>query len=189
LIVLNEQEIINGCIDKNAVCQRLLFDKYAGSLLSICRRYARDPSGAEDMLQETFIKIFSNIHQYQFAGSFEGWIKKITVNYCLKYLKKKRIEFKDSTVTEAELNSSIGPEILSSLSEEELMKMISNLPDGYRVVFNLYVIEGYDHNEIAGMLDIKATTSRSQLIKARRSLQKQVLLNQNSASYDDRKRV
>jgi RNA polymerase sigma factor (sigma-70 family) len=183
---LNEQEIINGCIHKNTACQRLLFDKYAGRLLSICRRYARDTVDAEDMLQEAFIKIFANIHQYRFTGSFEGWIKKITINYCLKYLKKKRIEFKDSTVTETELNSSIEPEILSSLSEEELIKMISNLPGGYRLVFNLYVIEGYDHNEIAAMLDIKATTSRSQLIKARRALQKQVLLNQNRASYYDR---
>jgi RNA polymerase sigma-70 factor (ECF subfamily) len=183
---LNEEEIINGCIHKNTACQQLLFDKYAGSLLSICRRYARDPADAEDILQEAFIKIFANIGQYRFAGSFEGWIKKITVNYCLKYLQKKRIEFKDSTETEAKQNKSIEPEILSSLSEEELIKMISNLPDGYRLVFNLYVIEGYDHNEIAGMLNIKATTSRSQLIKARRLLQKQILLNQNIASNYDR---
>ena len=168
---MTEAEIIKGCVRKNVRCQRLLFDAYAGRLMTVCLRYACDTPEAEDMLQESFIRIFEAVDQYRFEGSFEGWLKKIAVNVCLKILQKKRIKFTEISSLEL-VTTTAEPQTFSSLSENELLKMISELPDGYRIVFNLYVMEGYSHDEIAGMLNIDATTSRSQLLKARRLLQK-----------------
>lgn len=174
---MTEQEIIKGCIQKKVACQRLLFDYYAGGLMTVCLRYACDTPEAEDMLQESFIRIFSSIHQYRFEGSFEGWMKRVVVNVCLRMLQKKRIEF--TGISALEINAdATQPQAVSSLTEDELVKLIGNLPDGYRIVFNLYVMEGYNHEEIAAMLGIEPATSRSQLMKARRMLQKQILLYQ-----------
>ncbi|CAN5642510.1 RNA polymerase sigma factor [soil metagenome] len=177
---MTEAEIIKGCVRKNIRCQRSLFDQYASRLMTMCLRYASDTPEAEDMLQESFIRIFNVLDKYRFEGSFEGWLKRITVNICLKILQKKKIRFVE--VDTHELIQDISePQVISSLSENELIKMISNLPDGYRIVFNLYVMEGYSHDEIARMLNIEAATSRSQLVKARRMLQKQILLHQKIA--------
>jgi len=129
---------------------------------------------AEDMLQEGFVRIFKNIHQFKFEGSFEGWMRRIVVNVCLKSIQKRKINFR-----EIEENSPIQPQadpyIYGNLCEGDLMKLISKLPDGYRTVFNLNVIEGYSHDEIAVLLGIEASTSRSQLVKARRMLQSQII--------------
>jgi RNA polymerase sigma-70 factor (ECF subfamily) len=110
----------------------------------------------------------------------KGWLKKITVNVCLKILQKKRIKFTETSSLEL-VATTAEPQAVSSLSESELIKMISALPDGYRIVFNMYVMEGYSHDEIASMLNIETVTSRSQLLKARRLLQKQILLHQKIA--------
>jgi len=129
---------------------------------------------AEDMLQEGFIRVFNHIHQFKFEGSFEGWIRKIIVNSALKYLQKKKIIFNE--LKEKIYNNQVTYSFaFSNLGEEELLKLISQLPTGYRIVFNLNVIEGYNHDEIAQMLNIQASTSRSQLAKARRMLQQQIL--------------
>ncbi len=125
---------------------------------------------AEDILQEAFIKIFAHIHQFKWEGSFEGWLRRIVVNTALKALQKKKIHFAEVNETSAG-GIQVEPDTISSLQTEQLMKMLQSLPDGYRVVFNLYVIEGYDHEEIAKMLNIQASTSRSQLVKARKMLQ------------------
>lgn len=177
---MTEAEIIKGCVGKNVRCQRLLFDTHAGRLMTVCLRYASDTPEAEDMLQESFIRIFDAVDQYRFEGSFEGWLKKVTVNVCLKVLQKKRIKFTETSSLEL-VASAAEPQAVSSLSENELIKMISALPDGYRIVFNLYAMEGYSHEEIATMLNIETVTSRSQLLKARRLLQKQILLHQKIA--------
>ena len=171
---MTEHELIKGCVNDNATCQRLLFDQHAGKFMAICLRYANDNMDAEDMLQESFTRIFKHINQFKFEGSFEGWMRRIVVNVALKHLQKKRIRF-----TEIQDNNNSNPQLpsyaYSSLGEEELMKLIGQLPDGYRMVFNLNVIEGYSHEEIAGMLGIQASTSRSQLVKARKMLQSQIL--------------
>jgi RNA polymerase sigma-70 factor (ECF subfamily) len=170
---LKEEEIIRGCINRDAVAQYALFQEYAGILMTICRRYACDPGEAEDMLQESFIRIFTHIHQYQSRGSFEGWLKRITVNAALKILQKRKISFTGITGTQQELPSP-DPDILSDLNAEDLLKLISQLPDGYRMIFNFHVLEGYAHEEIARMLDIKPATSRSQLSKARAILKEKI---------------
>ena len=177
---MTEEQLIKGCIRKDVACQRTLFEQYAGRLMTICLRYSCDKPEAEDMLQEAFIKIFSHIYQYKFEGSFEGWMKRIVVNCALKAIQKKKTRF-----LEINNHDSVSPKTdsvaLSHLSEDELIKLISNLPDGYRIVFNLYVMEGYSHDEIAAMLNIQAATSRSQLVKARKMLQKQIVVNQKIA--------
>lgn len=171
---MTEYELIKGCIKQEPSCQRALFEQYAGKMMTVCLRYAHDQMEAEDMLQEGFIRVFSYIDQFKFEGSFEGWIRRVVVNTALKQLQKKRLSF-----TEINDNSQQAPRLesyaYSNLGEEELMKLIGQLPDGYRTIFNLNVIEGYSHEEIAKMLDIQPSTSRSQLVKARKMLQTQIL--------------
>jgi len=185
---VTENEIIAGCLKKSAMCQHLLFAKYSRKLMTVCSRYAGTSSDAEDMLQESFIKIFSSIHQYRSEGSFEGWLRKITVNTCLRKLRKTKIRYDDLATVEA-LNDDVQPDVISILTEKELIGLISSLPDGYRVVFNLSVVEGYSHDEISAILGIEAATSRSQLIKARRQLQKQLLDHQKTILRHERKRI
>jgi len=135
------------------------------------------------MLQEGFIRVFRYIHQYKFDGSFEGWIKRIVVNASLRILQKKGIHFLEINEELQELQQAEA-DILSTLSEREILKLISNLPTGYRVIFNLYVLEGYSHGEIAEILQIDKGTSRSQLSKARRTLQEQIR-SQQKLSIDE----
>ena len=141
--------------------------------MTVCRRYANDQTEAEDMLQESFIRVFNNIAQYRFEGSLEGWIRRIVIHTALRLLQKKKIRFAEIN-DDLDVEQSMSVDGIATLGAEELLKLISALPDGYRVVFNLYVLEGYDHNEIATMLDINAATSRSQLSKARKVLQTQI---------------
>ncbi len=174
---MTEKDIIQGCMQNNAACQHLLFNAYAGKMLSVCYRYTGNQHDAEDVLQEAFIKIFTCIRQFKGEGSFEGWLRRIVVNTALKFLQKKRLHF-------AEMNETVSgfiqsePEVISNIQTEQLMNLLTHLPDGYRIVFNLYVIEGYDHDEIAGILNIQAGTSRSQLVKARKMLQQMIKKNE-----------
>jgi RNA polymerase sigma-70 factor (ECF subfamily) len=151
-------------------------------MLGVCNRYARNSEDAEDILQEAFIKVFDKIHQFKFEGSFEGWIRKIVVNTALKKytLIRYNKEISGYDVTDRD-ESSMEPSAYSHLSQKEIMDMVNRLPDGYRMVFNLYVIEGYQHDEIASLLNIQASTSRSQLVKARNMLQKQIIVLQKIA--------
>lgn len=151
-------------------------------MLGVCHRYARNSADAEDILQDAFIKVFDKIHQFKFEGSFEGWIRRIVVNTALKKYSLRRYEKevvgyevkdKDETLLE--------PSAYSHLTEKELLDLINSLPDGYRVIFNLYVIEGFQHDEIAEMLGIQPGTSRSQLVKARNMLQRQIVQLQKVA--------
>lgn len=142
--------------------------------MAVCLRYAHDAMEAEDMLQEGFIRVFNYLDQFKFEGSFEGWVRRVVVNTALKHLQKKRLSF-----TEINDNNQQAPRLesyaYSNLGEEELIKLINRLPDGYRTIFNLNIIEGYSHEEISKMLDIQPSTSRSQLVKARKMLQQQIL--------------
>jgi len=167
---LTEFQIIQGCIEGDASCQRLLFERYAGKMLVVCLRYATDHMEAEDILQNGFIKVFRYISQFKHEGSFEGWVRRVMVNTALKHCQKKRIRF-DELHPDMQNGPSIDPYVYSHLGENDLLHLIRQLPEGYRIVFNLHIIEGYSHEEIATMLGIKDSTSRSQLVKARRMLQ------------------
>ncbi|MCB0503712.1 MAG: sigma-70 family RNA polymerase sigma factor [Bacteroidetes bacterium] len=138
-------------------------------MLGICRRYVRDWMEAEDVLSKGFFKVFTKIKQYQFQGSFEGWIRKIMVNESLMHLRK-RTDF-NLTLESSNLQLSADQQTDDLVNANSILELLNKLPTGYRTIFNLYVIEGYKHHEIAHQLDISINTSKSQLIKARKRLQ------------------
>ena len=177
---MTERELIDGCVKGDRQAQKELFERYAGVMLSVCRRYTRHQMEAEDILQDAMIKVFRNIDRFKFEGSFEGWIRRIVVNTALKNYQKSSFQ-KEQIGLESYQEGTMEPEAFSKLQEEELMNLIATLPDGYRIVFNLYIIEGFSHKEIAEQLGIKESTSRSQLVKARRMLQ-ELLVKRNRIS-------
>ena len=182
LIFLTDEQLIKGCIQEDESCQRELFRRYAGKMLGVCQRYARNTADAEDIVQDAFIKVFEKIYQFKSEGSFEGWIRRIVVNTALKKYTVIRYDKEVSGYEITDRNeSSMEASAYSHLNEKDLLGLIDNLPDGYRLIFNLYVIEGYQHEEIAQMLNIQPGTSRSQLVKARNMLKQQIIQKQRIA--------
>lgn len=177
---MTEHELIKGCIRQEPSCQRMLFERYAGKMMGVAMRYAQDSMEAEDMLQDAFIKVFQYIGQFKFEGSFEGWIRRIVVNTAIRHLERKKMSFREIE-DHSPHNPQIDPHAYMHMGEADLLKLIGQLPEGYRLVFNLSVIEGYSHEEIAEMLHIQAGTSRSQLVKARKMLQNQIMQLQKIA--------
>ncbi len=170
-------EIIEGCREGDTQCQEILFRKYAGVILTVCRRYEHPSFGASDILQETFILIFKNIKQFDpLKGNVETWMKRIAVNTALKFIRKRKIHFLDFETNEYQVENlpeeSIDVEVKS---KEILIEKIQELPNGYRTIFNLFVMEGYSHREIATILDITVQTSKSQLSRAKKLLRKKMI--------------
>ncbi len=172
--------MIKGCIEQDASVQKQLFLLYSRKMMTVCLRYARSRADAEDILQDGFIRLYQHIHQFKFAGSFEGWMRRIFVNAALKKYQTKRSD-KEQTGIEFHPEEPVQPEAISALSEQEILDLIGQLPEGYKLVFNMYVIEGYSHKEIGKMLQINEATSRTQLLKARKYLQNK--LAQLSVTY------
>ena len=170
---MTEYDIVQGCLKKDVKCQQMLFEQYAGKMMTVCLRYAKDKMEAEDIMQEGFIRVFRYIHQFKFEGSFEGWLRRVFVNTALKNASKKKIYFTEIN-DYGEQQPSLEPYAYSSLGEEDILRLINQLPEGYRLVFNLNIIEGFTHEEIAKLLNIQPGTSRSQLVKARKMLQNQI---------------
>ena len=170
---MTDNELIQGCIRQNREYQKALYARFAGKMLTVCRRYARHEMEAEDLLQDALLKVYENIEKFKSKGSFEGWIRRITVNTALKNYQKHSFQKERIGLADYE-GDIVQPEAIANLSAEELLKLIAELPDGYRVVFNLYAIEGYSHKEIAEVLNIGESTSRSQLVKARKLLQTRI---------------
>lgn len=168
---MKETEIIQGCLENKASAQEKLYALYSRRMMAICLRYTRSRVEAEDIFHEAFIKVFKNIHTWQ-GGSFEGWMRRIFVNTAINHFHQNRKYFDhvDSSYAETMLSSS--DNIIAELSNQELLDLISRLPEGYKMIFNLHVVEGYNHNEIAGMLDIAEGSSKSQLSKAKAHLKK-----------------
>lgn len=148
--------------------------------MTVCRRYTGNIQEAEDVMQESFIRIFSNLHQFRFDGSLEGWLRRIATNVAIRYIKRNKIDFRE--IKDDDLISA--DEAVERVNEEELLTLIQQLPSGYRLVFNLYAIDGYSHDEIAKLLNIEAVTSRTQLSKARRLLQKKIQTLANAEKYE-----
>ena len=183
-----DKQIIAGCKDFDNKAQSELYNKYSSVMFGICLRYCRNYNEAEDLLQEGFITIFAKIGQYSGEGSFIGWMRKVMVNTILMDFRKKSNKIKMLEITDVNEAQISGNQINSDpeynvhdvksmikqaqFSQEELLEVINNLPDGYRIVFNLRVIEGYKHNEIAEMLNVSESTSKSQLLRARQLLKK-----------------
>lgn len=168
---MTEAEIIEGCLKNNASAQEKLYALYSRRMMAICLRYTPSRFEAEDIFHEAFVKVFKNIHHWQ-GGSFEGWMRRIFVNTAINHFRQNRKYFDhvDSAFAEESLSSS--DNVIAELSNQELLNTISRLPEGYKLVFNLYVVEGYNHSEIAGMLQIAEGSSKSQLSKAKACLKK-----------------
>jgi RNA polymerase sigma factor (sigma-70 family) len=167
---LTERELIKGCLAGERRCQETLYSRYARRMYAVCLRYARHELEAQDLMQEGFIRVFEKLKDFRMDGSFEGWIRRIMVHTSINQYRKKSFQqerFGLERIPDGIVESSA----VGDLGEQELLAMVASLPDGYRMVFNLYAIEGYDHAEIAEMLGCGESTSRSQLAKARRLLQ------------------
>jgi RNA polymerase sigma-70 factor (ECF subfamily) len=168
---VTELEIIQGCLEHKASSQEKLYALYSRRMMAICMRYANSRFDAEDVFHEAFVKVFKNIHTWS-GGSFEGWMRRIFVNTAINYYhqNKKYQSHIDSSYLENTVSST--ENIIAQLSNQELLQMISRLPEGYKMIFNLYVVEGYDHAEIAEMLNIAEGSSKSQLSKAKAYLKR-----------------
>lgn len=162
--------LIQGCLEKNTKSQEQLYQLYASKLFSVCLKYSRNYAEAEDNLQDGFLLIFDKIGQYKFTGSFEGWAKRLMINHVLQqYRKTTFLELVDDVIDETSVE--IEEE---NLSLEFLLKIIQELPDRYRLVFNLYVMDGYSHKEISEMLEISIGTSKSNLARAKMALKERI---------------
>jgi len=168
---MNEDKMIQACIDEQKSAQKYLYDLYSPKMYFVCLRYARHDLEAQDMLQDGFIKVFDNIQKFKKNGSFEGWIRRIMVNTSLNHCRKRSFKQEQIGIEDYQ-DKVVSSKAVSNMSEQELLKLIQGLPDGYRMVFNLYVIEGYSHKEIGELLEITESTSRSQLAKSRKWMQK-----------------
>lgn len=166
-------DLIDRCKNNDRIAQRAIYELYSKKLFVVCLRYSSDYSEAEDMLQEGFIKIFHKIDKYNHSGSFGGWLSRLISNNCIDIIRKKPNLY---ALTDAKENSleNYTLDAVDSLIGEDLLKVIQSLPTGYRTIFNMYVIEGYPHKEIAEKLNISPGTSKSQLNRARKLLQKKL---------------
>ncbi|HOX82765.1 MAG TPA: sigma-70 family RNA polymerase sigma factor [Chryseolinea sp.] len=171
-----EDELIKGCLSRDRSAQKRLYDTYSSKMYAICYRYVRDAAEAEDILIVAFTRIFEKINQFKSEGSFEGWIKRIMVNEALTHLRRNRSMYLETDLDQVDREPDYN-KLQDRLEEDDLLKMIQELPTGYRIVFNLYAIEGYSHKEIANQLGISENTSKSQLSRARTYLQKLLVEN------------
>lgn len=181
---MDEQTLIDGVKNRNSSSQRILYETFASSMLSVCFRYVNDMEIAKDILQEGFMKIFNSIDSYQSKGSFEGWVRRIFINLSLEYLRKNDILRNSAQIDDPALDLLPDYSALDQISANELLEIIHELPPGFRTVFNMYAIEGYSHKEIANTLGITESTSRSQFTRAKQQLQKRLkdLYQHNSLS-------
>ena len=171
---LNEQNIIALCKNGNRSAQKVLFESLSPKMFSVCLRYMGDRESAEDVLQEGFMTLFSKLDSFSGDGSFEGWARTIFVNTALMTLRKNDILKQSADIESAFGIAGGSTSAIQNISYKELMKIISELPAGYRTVFNMFVIEGYSHKEISDALGITEATSRSQLQRARVMLQNRI---------------
>lgn len=171
----NEKQLLKKAASGNRDAQRIIYEKFAPKMLSVCRQYIKDVHFAEDVMVNGFVKVFKNLNAFEHRGSFEGWIRKIMVRESISYLRKQQFVVFDDEVLEK--RERLEQETANSIIDvESVQQLIDALPEGYKMVFVLYAVEGYKHYEIAKMLEISEGTSKSQLFKARKMLQKNLKL-------------
>lgn len=168
---MTDEELVKGCVSKNPVAQKLLFEKFSRKMMGICLRYADRGEEAEDMLQNGFIRVFEKIETFRSEGSLEGWVRRIVVNESLTWLRKNKAMKMNVDIDDAKYMIPGNNHVGENVNEKDLLKMIQSLPAGFRTVFNMYAIEGYSHKEIAEQLGISEGTSKSQYSRAKMHLQ------------------
>ena len=166
---MTEEQLVDGCKNAGPVAQKELYDRFARRMFGVCLRYAASREEAEDLLQEAFLTVFEKIGSYKGSGSLEGWIRKVVVNTALQHFRKQKLVWVETD----SVPDMAAPEEVS-LETRELLRIIQDLPDGFRTVFNLYAIEGYTHAEIGNLLGISENTSKSQYSRARAQLMNKV---------------
>jgi RNA polymerase sigma factor, sigma-70 family len=185
-----ETEWVERCKKQDRQAQKELFDAYSRKMLSLCCRYIKDRAEAEDIMITSLAKVFGKIDQYKGEGSFEGWMRRIVVNEALSHLRRNKNMYLETDLEMADRQPDF-QQLENTLEAEDLLKLIAALPSGYRVVFNMYAIDGYSHKEIAEQLGINENTSKSQLSRARAYLQRNLVeiegqKNQNIIQYGER---
>ncbi|MFC2100299.1 RNA polymerase sigma factor [Bacteroidota bacterium] len=180
--MLPEEELIKRCLDNDEKAQEMLYKCFATKMYAVCMRFARNNMNADDIFQEGFIRVFTNLKDYSFRGSLEGWIRRTMINTAINFYKK-NLRYQDELNADYLTEQGVEESAIDKLSAEELLKLIQELPEGFRMVFNLYVIEGYNHKEIGIKLNISENTSKSQLARARKVLQRKVKEVYNITSY------
>lgn len=158
---------LEACIRGERKAQKAFFEYFKGKMFALCLRYANTRQDAEDVLQEGFVKVFRDMHQYSGTGNLEGWVRKVFVNTALQHLQKQRNGPLVVDIDPAEVAAAVEPVFPDETPARNLIKVLQQLPPGFRSVFNLYVLEGYSHPEIAGILNISVGTSKSQLMRAK----------------------
>jgi len=171
---MNDEEMLEGCMAKDSKAQRYLYERYKRIMTGVCMRYADRYEEAQDIVQNGFIKVFKKIDTFSGKGSLEGWIRRIMVNTALDHLRSNKAERFNVNIEDVDYKLKKDELILDALQAEDLLKLIRELPIGYRTVFNLYAIEGYSHKEIADQMDISENTSKSQYSRARALLKKKL---------------
>lgn len=169
----NEQQLIDGCLAGEERFQKELYERYSGVLFAVCYRYTKHTAEAQDVLHEGFIKAFKNLHRFKGKGSFEGWLRRIMVNTALENFRKNKNLYVVEDLEHAE-SQKVDSRVVQQMSADEILKLVQTLPSGFRVVFNLYAIEGFTHKEISEKLGISIGTSKSQLSRARSALQQMI---------------
>ena len=169
---MTDQDIVEGCLQKNPKAQKALYDAFSAKMMSVCLRYAGNRNDAQDVLQEGFIKVFEKLDQFSGKGSLGGWMRMIMINTALIKIRKEKKFLHHDEITEVNDFSPHEHGVFEKLAANEIMTLVQNLPDGYRAVFNLYAVEGYSHKEIGEMLEISESTSKTQYFKAKAHLKK-----------------
>ncbi len=171
---MDEHTLINDCLKGNPVAQRKLFELFAPKMLGVCMRYMKSQDEAEDVLQDGFIKVFNKLEAFEKNGSLEGWVRRIMVNTALDQLRK-NVKFANSyDISEQEYRLENTDYTFENLVADDLMKLVNEMPEGYKMVFNMFAIEGYGHKEIGELLNISENTSKSQYSRARAYLREQL---------------
>jgi RNA polymerase sigma factor (sigma-70 family) len=170
----SDKELIEKCLERDPRAQEFLYKRFSRRMYGVCLRFARNTLEADDILQEGFIKVFSYLKDFRQEGSLEGWIRRTIVNTAINYYNSKQNEWHETSIDKAVTYHSDTEDILQKIAAGDLLNLIQELPEGYRMVFNLYVIEGYNHQEIGEMLKISENTSKSQLSRARMALQERL---------------
>ena len=166
----DEISLIKACSNGDSKAFRKIYEIHSGTMYSICLRYMNNEDEAKDALQEGFIKVFKNISKFKFTGSFEGWMKRIFVNSSIELIRKRKMHLDVSELNSNELPLTAKIET-GSMDTEKMMTLVQQLPEGYRTVFNMFIVDGYSHKEISDYLEISESTSKTQLFKARKQLQ------------------
>ncbi len=165
-----EEHLVKACLNGDREAQRALYEQFKVPMFRLCLRYAKDRHEAEDLLQEGFIRVFSDLHQFRHRGALGGWIRRVMVNVALQHLRRQHRQVPTTDLEAVAFAQASDQDIIGELSAKNLVRFIQQLPPGYRAVFNMYVLEGYSHKEIAEKLGVSVNTSKTQLFKAKAML-------------------